>query len=160
MGVATGVASSREEQPRASQRKPSPPKAELSLSPRRPPTVVQSAECIMRPGFYIQSCLRMARTLTLNSSHPLLLTHLYKAGCGITLGIPTGTPVLSFLLKLPEGGAAWLRRPRHMLSHKGQAKGCGYPLPSPRLQGSRPVPPTHLIFYSARIPNETKNLPS
>lgn len=51
--------------------------------------MVQSAECIMRPGSYIQSCLHMARTLTLNSSYPILLTHLYKPGCEIMLGIPT-----------------------------------------------------------------------
>lgn len=36
-----------------------------------------------------RSCLHMAPTLTLNSSHPILLTHLYKPGCGIMLGIPT-----------------------------------------------------------------------
>lgn len=59
-----------------------------------------------------------------------------------------GNPHLTtVLLKLPEGGAAWLRRPRCVLSHKGQAKGCHYPRPLPGLRGSRPVPPTHFIFF-------------
>lgn len=63
-------------------------------------------------------------------------------------GNPHLSPVLlSFLLKLPEGGAVWLRRPRCVLSHKGQAKGCHYARPLPGLRGSRPVPPTHFIFF-------------
>lgn len=50
--------------------------------------MVQSAECIMRPGSYIGAASTW-HGLTLNSSHPILLTHLYKQGCGIMLGIPT-----------------------------------------------------------------------
>lgn len=50
--------------------------------------MVQSAECIMRPGSYIGAASTW-HGLTLNSSHPILLTHLYKPGCRIMLGIPT-----------------------------------------------------------------------
>lgn len=149
MGVAPGVASRREEQPRASQGKPSPPEAELSLSPRRPAAVVQRAECIMRPGSYIQSCLRMARTLTLTGSHAILLTHLYKAGAEALWGFPpypqSSSPSFQNFLRVEPPGS---ERPRHMLNHKGQAKDCHYPIPSCRLQVSRPVPFTSFFILS------------
>lgn len=154
IGLAQGTARRREEQPRASQGQPSPPQSELSLSP---PAVVQSAGCIMRPGSYLQICLRTARRLTLTNSHPLLSTHC-TIQCRVRdhFGNSHCTLVLSFLLQLPERGAAWPRSPQRVLNHKGQIRGL-LPLssvfaPTPPLQCSSPVPPTHLIFYSQPRP--------
>lgn len=131
MGVAPGVTSRREEQTRASQGKPSPPKPELSLSPSRPSA--GGTKCRV----HREELPPLGSGTDLQQLPPHSVEHSHR------------TPVLfSFLLKLPEGGAAWLRSPQRVLNHKGQAKGCHYPLPSSRLQGSRPVPPTHLIFYS------------